>query len=399
MTMTTETPQSAQKTILLLSLADLFSDTRTNRIIRLLQPHYTVIATGIKKPHVPGVRFIAGTHTPMDLKSKVRAMLHLATRQYEAYYWRRTILHDLDKKLTDIRPDLVLVCDIEMLPSGLKLARERGVPVLCDTPDYPPQRTATTRNEAVLYPPAYWDYLCRTYLPRTDGVITSSEGMARLYERTLGIVPHVFTNAPDYVDISPSLRAEDEPRIRLVFRGEAVPFYQHNHEVLPHLATMLDERFELDMLMTTRGPPHRAYGKTLEQRIEGGAQIRFYPTPALQPLFLSTRQHDIALWLHTPHNDNQRFWLPETVFDYVQARLAVVTTPQQPDVAALVQACGCGVGIGEHSLSLRSLADTLMRLDHRAINAWKQQAHSRARALSVESTRDDFLHLVEQMIR
>lgn len=388
---------TAKRTILVLSLGDLFHDTRTNRIIRLLQPHYAVLATGTAKPHVPGVSFIQATPTPLDWKGKLTSLINLVTRRYEPYSWRRTVIHDLHRKLTTFRPDLILVCDVEALPLGVKMGREWGVAVLCDVPDYPPQRIPTTLNEAMLHPSTYWHYLCSTYLPQTNGVITSSQGLARLYEQTIGITPHVFPNTPDYVNIPPTLRSDDEPRIRLVVRGEAIPSDRREHHLLLRLPALLDQRFELDMLMTTNLRPHREYGKQLTQRAERTDRVRIHHTPALQLLFLVTRHHDLALWLKYPRNDNQRFQLPEMVFDAIQARLGVVTTPQQPEVANLIQRHACGVVSEEETL--QSLARTLMRLDHRVINQFKCQADAHARVLSIASTRDTFLALVEQAMQ
>lgn len=386
------------KSILILSHSDLFSDARLNRTIRLLQPDYNIIASGIKHPYVPGVRFIQGEHTPMNLKGKATALLHLATRQYEAYYWRRNILHDLREKTSDIAPDLVLAYDIEMLPLGLTIAREKGAKVVCDIPDYPPQRVATTPNEAVLYPSAYWDYLCRSYLPRTNAVITSSQGIAQLYEQKLGVRPYVLTSAPDYAPVGPQRRAEDEPHIRLVFRGEALPFYRYDHEALLELFGMLDARFELHMLMSARGKTNRQYRQVLRSRLEKMERAHFFPIPDTQLLFPSAQSFafDVGLYMLKPRNEHQRFMLPEVVFDYIQARLALAIGPSQ-EMAAIVREHDCGVVADD--FSPRAMARALMQLDHARINHYKQQSHAIAEAMSSRATGPTLLRLVEDLLR
>ncbi len=386
------------KSILILSQTDLFSDNRINRTIRLLQPDYNVIATGIKHPYVPGVRFIRGTHAPMNLKGKVTAFLHLVTRQYEAYYWRRNILHDLREKTSDIVPDLVLSCDIEMLPLGLTIAREKGAKVVCDIPDYPPQRIAKTPNEAVLYPSVYWEHLCRSYLPHTDAVITSSQGMAQLYERDLGISPYVLPNAPDYAPVDPQRRAEDESHIRLVFRGEALPFYRYDYEALLDLFGMLDARFELHMLLSARGKRNRQYRQVLRSRLEKMERAHFFPTPDTQLLFPSAQSFafDIGLYMLKPRNEHQRFMLPEVVFEFIQARLALAIGPSQ-EMAAIVREHDCGVVADD--FSPRAMARALMQLDHARINHYKQQSHAIAEAMSSRATGPTLLRLVENLLR
>ncbi len=223
-------------------------------------------------------------------------------------------------------------------------------------------------------------HLCREYLPRAAAVTTVGGEIAKLYRRDFGVEAEVMRNAPPYVDLAPS--PIDGDRIRLVHSGGAVP--GRNIEGMIDAFKRLDRRFSLDLYLVTASPSDR-YLTALRERAADDARIRFHDavTPAALPRTLNA--YDVGVYWMPPVHTNARLALPNKLFDFVQARLAVAIGPTL-EMANLVREHDLGVVSGDYSVD--SCVRTLESLDGPDIARWKANADRAARALSFERDAD-----------
>jgi hypothetical protein len=158
----------------------------------------------------------------------------------------------------------------------------------------------------------YNDYLCRTYLPRADGMLTVCKSIADEYRANYGVVSEVLMNAPPFCDL---------------------------------------------------------------------------------PRYLN--QYDVGLYLLPPTNFNYQLALPNKLFEFVQARLAVAIGPSL-EMARLVREYDCGIVSDE--FSPESLARRLNELDREHIDHFKQRSHFAARELCFEKNSEVLLGMINRLM-
>lgn len=371
--------------ILVISFTDLKNDRRVNRQIRFLASEHHVTAAGRASPEIPGVDFVPIGMRPKSLAGKALSLAQIVCRQYDAYYWRLHHVREAYDALSRVPFDLAVANDLETLPLALRLAGDR--PVLFDSHEYFPRRFEDQIKFRWLINP-YAANMCTRYAPQAAAMLVTSPGVGALYERDLGFRPILLTNATDYYDLSPIEKRHGDP-IRLVHHGAASS--SRRIELTIEMMDYLDDRFSLDLFLVPGDPRYIA---SLQRRAKDNPRIRFPdPVPGEQ-LVPATHNHDIGVFLLPPTSASYRYALPNKLFEYIQARLAIAIGPSD-SMASLVREHGLGV-ISE-DYTPQSLARLLLPLDHDQINAYKRRSHAIARRYSSEGNRQLLLDLVQEL--
>lgn len=375
------------KHVVVISYSDLARDPRVNRQIRFLVDRYRVTAIGLRDPGVPGVQFVPVEFRAKSLGGKARSAVEFAAGRFDSYYWRQHHANHTRETLRRLDPDLVIANDIDTLPAALS-AKPRAR-VIFDAHEYAPREFEDSVTFRLFFR-RYREYLCRTYIPRVDGMMTVCESIAEAYERDTGVRPVVVFNAPDYEELEPVVRGSEDRTIRLVHHGGAHP--SRKLENMIEMMRHLDERFRLDFLLV---PGPGGYLDALKRRAAGDERIRFLePVPMRElPRFLNA--YDVGVYILPPNSFNARFALPNKLFEYIQARLAVAVSPS-PEMARVVREAGCGVV--SRDFTAEAMAEALRSLDREQIEAYKRRSHEAARELSAERSRTTLLELVDRVL-
>jgi uncharacterized protein YbaA (DUF1428 family) len=314
----------------------------------------------------------------------------LLTKQYQQFYWFPGYITRILDRLSSVQADLILANDIDALPLAVRLAKVSGAKVLFDAHEYSPRQFEDQLVWKIVFQP-YITSLCSTFIPQVDRMITVGQAIAEQYEQDIGTKPIVMTNAPFYKDIQPCIHPDNEHRIRLIHHGGANR--SRRLENMIRLMDYLDDRFELDFLLVPASP---GYIEELQQQERNNPRIRFLPPVPMQELVSFSNQYDIGIFLVEPTTFNLRYTLPNKLFEFIQARLAVAIGPSI-EMARIVREYQCGIVADNFSPKL--LAKELMKLDHTKINAYKQQSHKAAQQLSAEKNQSILLDLVAQMLQ
>ncbi|OLP17274.1 hypothetical protein BST81_15760 [Leptolyngbya sp. 'hensonii'] len=381
-------PENQKKKIIIISFTNLASDPRVNRQIHFLQNHYQIISVGRTRSELDNIEFIQIPQKRKSLLLKLWNFLQLLLRKYEPYYWQKSDITQSLEKLSDIQADLILANDIDTLPLALKLAKP-DTKVIFDAHEYAPLQFEDRLIFRIFFQ-HYRTYLCKTYIPQVDGMITVCQSIADRYEQDTGVCPLVITNAPDYEEIQPQLRSEPAAKIRLVHHGAAI--VSRKLENMIRVMDHLDSRFELTFLLTNNDP---AYLNHLQRLAATYPNISFLPPVPMRTLPQYLNQFDIGLFLLEPINFNYRHALPNKLFEFIQARLAIAIGPSI-EMARIVQTYGCGL-VAEN-FSPAAMATALMRLDRQKINDYKQRSHQIAHSMSSETNQKNLLGLVRSVL-
>ena len=270
---------------------------------------------------------------------------------------------------------MVLADDIDTVPLALDLAPRGGVHA--DLHEYHPRQNEELRRWRLFVAP-YYRWLVRTYGTRADSVTTVGEGIAREYRLRFGLRAGVVVNAPHFVDLEP---APVHGPLRLVHSGNA---QRHRLDVILAAMDLVTVPMTLDLYLMPAGDGGR-YLRDLQRRAGGHPGITFHDPVSPQELPATLNRYDVGVFWIPPFNANAARTLPNKLFDYVQARLAIAVGPT-PEMARVVDEHRLGV-VAE-DFSVEAAARSLQALSRTQIATFKDNAHAASHALSFESEAD-----------
>jgi glycosyltransferase involved in cell wall biosynthesis len=358
------------------------SNPRPNRMINWLREDYQVDVVGTSKLKMDGVNSYVlgptpgwsdGQGLPAKLRRIVRRNFNLLAGNHEAVNASRLGATDvLTAEIANKDYDLIVSHDLVLLPFvfQVKGARTR---TLFDAREYYPRHFNDRWLWRRLKMPVN-EYLCREYLPRCDKVITVSDGLADEYHRVYGICPEVIMSLPVWQDLQPMQPKTNQ--IRMIHHGAAGR--SRKIEVMLEMMDYVDERFTLDLMMVSRDPK---YWSKLVSLAKKRKNIRIVPPVPMHEIIPVTNQYDIGLFLVPPTTFNLQYTLPNKLFEFIQARLAVAIGPSI-EMSKVVKNFNCGVVAKD--FEPRSLANELNRLTTEKIAELKENSHKAARELNAE---------------
>ena len=330
------------------------------------------------------IRSVLLPKLPVHALPRLRRMMLLATRRYPELLWN----DDLGALRDSLRQqcfDLVVCHDVELLPLAAAVS-QAGVLVF-DAREYYPRHFEDRLSWRLLYGPLNWT-LCRDYLPETDLVLTVSDGLAAEYERVFGVTPQVVPSLPPPYDLHPS--PVDPGAIRMVHHGWANR--SRRLEQMIRAMDGVDDRFSLDLMLV---PLEDRYDEKLRREAESRPHVRIVQPVPYQELIPATNDYDIGVFLCPPTTFNLRHALPNKLFEFIQARLAVAIGPS-PEMLAVINRYGCGVAAQDFEPG--SLARALNSLSAEAVEEMKSRSHQAAATLNSQTNSRRLLAEFERMI-
>ena len=355
-----------KKSLLVISFSDLATDPRVARQLDSLNGDYAITTCGFGAPLRPVERHIRVDATPRPLALKLLAAARLLLRAFDQAYWSHPLVTRALALLEGGRFDAVLANEPIALPLALRVAR--GAPVIFDAHEYSPEELSDSWRWRLLFR-RYTRFLCSTYLPRARACMTVCDSIAQAYEREFGVKMAVIDNASPYWELEP--RPTTWP-IRMIYHGAAMPV--RRLETTIEMMRHVDERFQLDFMLMP--DPGGAYLARLKALAAGNPRIAFRDPVAPLRIVPESTHYDIGLFLLEPVNFNYEHALPNKIFEFIQARLAVAIGPS-PEMARLVRRYDCGVVAP--SFEPRAMAAALNALTPAEIDRLKANAHRAAK--------------------
>lgn len=211
-----------------------------------------------------------------------------------------------------------------------------------------------------------WKRLEMWILPGISHMMTVSESIASLYRGEYGVNPVVIRNvAPAADHIIPADRrgiVNREDDLLVVFQGAGINPGRGAEELIDAM-TLTDG---VTLLIIGSGDiigdiRRRVADRGLEEK------VKFVPRVPWEQMMSYTMCCDAGLSLDTDTCLNQRFSLPNKLFDYIAAGIPVVVSPL-PEVSAVVKSYKCGIVLGEVTPqaicgALTTLRDNRLLLD------------------------------------
>jgi len=380
------------KRILILAYSDLNHDARVARQINFLSDKYLLTIACFDAPKTETHEIYYIKRIKPGLLQKAIGSILLLTGLFEAAY---KVIYDfpiLRKQLESRNFDLIIANDIESLPLAFKIKKKEKI--LFDAHEFAPRHFEDKLAWRIFFQ-RFNKYLCKKYLPMVDQMITVGTGLAKEYEANYPVKPIVVTNANYYSKLAPT--PVNEKKIRLIHHGAANPSRQL--EIMIEMMEYLDERFTLDLLLLTptiANKKTRGYLDSLKALIKDKPRIKIIPPVKSSEVVNVIHSYDIGIFLLPPINFNYANTLPNKLFDFIQARLAIAIGPT-PEMANIVNTYNLGVIADD--FTARSLAEKLNSLNIKKISFFKSQSDKHAQELSAEKNKIILNDLVLNLLK
>lgn len=279
---------------------------------------------------------------------------------------------------------LIICEDLYLVPFFLKYQSEKTKIVLDAREYYPKEFESDPLFN--LYEKPEREYVCRKYLPLCDHVFTVSEGLAREYNREFGVKPTVFRSVPAYHDIP--VRLTSSP-LRFVHMGNANP--DRKIENMISIFREASTEGTLDFYLVG----NQDYIQHLIDLAEGDPRISFREAVPFNSIIKTLSDYDIGFYFLEPTGFNTTFNLPNKLFEFIQARLAVLIGPS-PCMTEVVRQYQCGFVCDD--FSNKSMIELIQSLTLEKVNHAKQNSDLAARELCIEKEKDVFMDVVKKLV-
>ena len=187
---------------------------------------------------------------------------------------------------------------------------------------------------------------------------TVSSALQIIFYHEFGIQPELLPNtSPRRDDLKSSISSTGQ--IRLVHTGAAIS--SRGLELMIYAVSELPHLFNLDMYLTQISPK---YLEELRRIASETTNVRVL-SPVPQNLLVDTiNQYDASIIFVNPINTNQRFCLPNKLFDSIQARVPVISGPT-PDIASIINEHQ--IGWVTDGFAVSDIVQTLQKISRESI--------------------------------
>lgn len=383
-----------KKQVLVLVFSNLKHDARVSRQVSFLAKHFLVTLVCFDADELENVTPIRIKQTNLTLFRKTLLSIFLLLRIHSVAY---RLFHDyktiLQKALAGKSFDLILANDIDTLPLAFDLRTSTNTRIVFDAHEYAPRHFEDKLVWRIFFQPLYL-HLCKTLIPKVDAMFTVGKGLADEYEKNFAVRPTIITNAARFHDIKPGQPAAN--KIRLIHHGIANA--SRRLELMIEMMQYLDERFTLDLMLMTSdyaSGQTRAYIETLKANAAKDKRITILPSVPSKDVVSTINQYDMGVFLLPPINFNYANTLPNKLFDFIQARLAIAVGPT-PEMASIVNEYN--VGVVSDDFTAKSLADELNKITHAQLIEFKNNAIKAATQLNAEENKKVFMQVIQSLI-
>jgi hypothetical protein len=346
-----------------------------------LNDNFKVYALGLKDPEIKGVNFYQLV-IKKALFLRIFFALFTFLKSYdliEKFIIKYKVKFERDK-IYKIKFDLIITNDVESLPIAFRIPGKNRI--LLDAHEYSPEQFQDKFVWRMFYK-GYNIHLCKKYLNKVDKMTTICQAIANEYSKIFNVSPEVITNAVKYYELSPTPVKNN--KIKIIHHGAAIP--SRKIELMIEMMKYTDKRFTLDLMLI---PTDKKYFTKLSDLVRKNVSIK-EPVP-MDKIAKVTNDYDIGLFLLPPIGFNYKYALPNKLFEFIQARLAIAIGPS-PEMSDYVKKYD--LGIVSDDFEPKSLAKEINKLTKEKIEYFKNQSNKHAYELSQEKNQLKFESIID----
>lgn len=310
-----------------------------------------------------------------------RALTNMArTRDPLALYWSANPIFEQMYQAASRHPaDVWIANDWTTLPIALRLWREKGIPYHYDTHEFATEEYAHRLSWRLTRLPLI-RRIERAGVLNAESVSTVSEPIAQAMRQAYGLseTPWVIRNLPAY-EYWPSRPPDGKTRV--LYHGIVAP--NRGLEAIIDSTAHWPENHTL----TIRGPGDHSYINSLKERsqLTRSDQSIFIEDPVpMTNIIKYASNYDIGLALFPPNSYQNRFALPNKIFEYIMAGNAVICS-DFPEMANIINKTNAGILYD--NVNIESISKILLSIDQDTISRYRENARLASETLNWERER------------
>lgn len=384
--MNSSATESARLKILVLTFTPIKSEPRALKQIRYLSRDHDVTSAGFGPAPVEGV-----PHIELDPEPPLSGVMRMPFAYGASFMLRLYPLvathaprpASARPRLSRQRWDVIIAHDVLTVPLARSLKPRIGV--LVDLHEYAPRQGEDSLVWRTLIGP-YYRWILRRHVSKCAAVTTVGQGIVDEYRNRFGIESTLVVNATPFRELEPTTVTAP---IRLVHSG--IPAPHRKLEVMIDAVKLTRANVTLDLYLMPSDDEYLAF---LRERAGGDERIRFREPVPYAELIDTLHQYDVGLSLIAPTTFNLAWCLPNKFFDFIQARLGVITGPS-PEMVAFIDEYGFGLVADD--FTGEALARVLDTLTPEKVAELKDASHRHAHELSGERQSEIWGQVVAEM--
>lgn len=320
-----------KKKVCVISLSNIATDSRVLRQIEYLSQEFFVVVIGYGKPaelytHREDVLW---KEIPLPGIGILRNAWKIISRLIQVPLLPRT--NPVYKIAREIKCDVYHANNWDALPMAALAAQENGAKLVLDL------------HES--FDSWYWGLsrglvgsVLRKYAPSVDRSTTVVGNLVEQHHQ-FGLSPMIIRNIPVIPRESIAPRKTSAEKIHLIHHGVASP--TRSSDLMIRVIALCDERYDLHLAFTNLNSRYVGKLRRLADEISPG-RVTFHPAYPAMEIVKKIAEYDIGFFPIPPKNYNYLITLPNKLFEFIAAGLAVLIGPS-PSMAEIVNEFNCGI--------------------------------------------------------
>ncbi len=290
--------------------------------------------------------------------------------------------------LMNRKADLYYSNDLDTLLPNYFLAKWKGIRLIYDSheifPEVPELKPGSFKKKI-------WEGLERRLFPRLKTVITVNQSIAGYYSEKYGNKVHVIRNLPSKADLVPEAYPVPEAGENkvLILQGSGINVDRGGEELVSAMPFVSGAN-----LWIVGGGDAIPVMKTMVENLKLNQKVFFFPRVSPQNLAFITARADIGVTLDKDTNLNYRLSLPNKIFDYFRAGIAVLGS-RLPEIDLLFAKYKPGLQVEKHTPEEIASVINRMISDPAQLETWKKNASLASEVLNWEMEKP----LLQKIIR
>lgn len=375
------------KKILILTERSLHNGPRIIREIEALKKDFQLFATGRTAPNDKQVQFTSYASVNPLLIKAINAI------------GRKLFIYKITSRIFEIHPtieqyilkhkfEIVIIHEPGFLPVLIKLRKKMNFRIVYNAHEYHPLEFDQSQDWLDKYG-RYNSALYKMGLPHVDLLINVCDGIAVKCKEEFNKDSLVIPNAAFYSAIAPVCNSGP---IRMIYHGGIL--VTRRIEEMIKVAAILGPNYQLDIMAVVQ-PAQEQYYKQLQVLALEAGNVHFVDPVPYAEITSFINQYDIGIYLLASDSFNDRHALPNKLFEFIQAKLAIAISPS-PEMKKVVEKYD--VGVVADDFTPQNLADKIAKMTREDIQRFKQNAVQASSQESAEHYSHAYLEAIKQLV-
>ncbi len=232
--------------------------------------------------------------------------------------------------------------------------------------------------------------LYQKYLKDIDLLVNVCDGIAQKCKQEFGKESLVVPNVAIQSDVAP---VSNTGIIKLIYHGALM---QSRHiEDMIDVMYLLGSNYQLD-IMGTVSKGNEAYLNYLQAYAKKTGNVNFIPPVDFDRIIPFINTYDIGLFLLRPNNFNYAHALPNKLYEFIQAKLAIAIGPSAEMKAVVDQ---YDLGVVSDDFTPDSLAAKIRQLNREDIQRYKMNAITASKIENAAIYSARYLEKINSLLR